>query len=305
MKAKIIEKLLWKKFCSWLDSIEDIELKNLLLKNTIITGGSIVSYLLNETPNDFDIYFKNKETTIKVAEYYVKKFKESYTYKSKYGHLVIGVIPSRDRVSIMVKSAGVISEDVDNSYQYFEMTPPDSPETSDYVEQLVTTLKDAKPGKTKEGEYRPVFLSSNAITLSNGIQLITRFFGDAETIHENFDFVHCMNYWTSWDRKLILRPDALEAIITRQLIYNGSKYPICSIIRTRKFIQRGWNCNAGQYFKMCMQVSKLNLMDTTVLQEQLLGVDVMYFAELIRILNKTNPKDITDAYIIELIDKIF
>ena len=48
-------------------------------------------------------------------------------------------------------------------------------------------------------------------------------------------------------------------LLARQLVYQGSKYPICSMIRTRKFLQRGWHINAGQYLKMAFQVSELDL----------------------------------------------
>ena len=62
----------------------------------------------------------------------------------------------------------------------------------------------------------------------------------------------------------------------------GSKYPLCSIIRTRKFIQRGYTINAGQYLKMAMQLNELDLKDVSVLQDQLIGVDSAYFDMVIR-----------------------
>lgn len=93
------------------------------------------------------------------------------------------------------------------------------------------------------------------------------------------------------------------------LIYQGSKYPICSVIRTRKFIQRGWRINAGQYLKMCMQISELNLKDIKVLEDQLTGVDAAYFEQLIRATQKhmseTGSTDIDQVYLVQLIDKIF
>lgn len=44
----------------------------------MITGGAIVSLLQKEHPKDYDVYFTNKETTKVVAEYYVRKFKETH-----------------------------------------------------------------------------------------------------------------------------------------------------------------------------------------------------------------------------------
>lgn len=92
-------------------------------------------------------------------------------------------------------------------------------------------------------------MSTNAITLSHRLQIVNRFYGKPDEIHDNYDFVHCTNYWTSWDSELVLRPAALEALLTRELRYVGSKYPVCSLIRVRKFTARGWSINAGQIFE--------------------------------------------------------
>ena len=56
---------------------------------------------------------------------------------------------------------------------------------------------------------------------------------DPAKIHENYDYIHCMNYWT-YETGLVLRGDALESILTKQLAYKGSLYPLCSIFRARK-----------------------------------------------------------------------
>ena len=52
---------------------------------------------------------------------------------------------------------------------------------------------------------------------------------EPDQLHENYDFVHCTNYWTSWNNELVLRKEALEALLARELRYVGSKYPLCSI----------------------------------------------------------------------------
>jgi hypothetical protein len=99
------------------------------------------------------------------------------------------------------------------------------------------------------------------------------------------------------------------ALLTKELVYVGSRYPLASIIRTRKFIKRGFSCNAGQYLKMCWQVSELDLNNIQVLEEQLVGVDAAYFAVLINALNEQQKKNVdfkyNYSYIVELIDRIF
>ena len=152
-------------------------------------------------------------------------------------------------------------------------------------------------------------MSSNAITLSGKIQIVIRFYGDPEEIHQHYDYVHCTNYWTSKEGELVLKQPALEALLARELIYVGSKYPIASMIRTRKFINRGWTINAGQYLKMAYQVHKLDLNDPNVLEDQLTGVDVAYFLQLIDALRshkEAHPDFVLNyGYLATIIDKMF
>jgi hypothetical protein len=150
-----------------------------------------------------------------------------------------------------------------------------------------------------------VFLSSNAITLSNKVQLVLRFYGEPEKIHENYDFVHCTSWWQSWDQTLTLRPEALESCLSKELKYVGSLYPVCSIVRLRKFISRGWRINAGQILKMCMQISALDLTDLKVLEDQLTGVDTAYFLQIIDRLKEKDPEKVNTAYLCEILDRMF
>lgn len=77
------------------------------------------------------------------------------------------------------------------------------------------------------------------------------------------------------------------------------------IIRTRKFLSRGWTINAGQYVKMAMQLNDLDLKDVKVLEDQLTGVDAAYFMQLIDALKDVEPEKMNAAYISTIIDRIF
>ena len=158
------------------------------------------------------------------------------------------------------------------------------------------------------GKHQPVYISDNAVTLTNKVQVIFRFYGEPEEIHKNYDFVHCTNYWTEAGG-LVLRPAALESLLAKQLQYVGSKYPLCSIIRIRKFVKRGWYINAGQMLKIMFQISELDLSDVDTLKEQLVGVDTAYFDLLIEALKKKAEGDgefkVTQPYVAEIVDRIF
>lgn len=317
MKAKTIHKALRAKIDDWLESIEDQRVRDLAAKDTIVTGGCIASMLLKEKVNDYDVYFRTRETTLAVAKYYVDRFKPKQANGIPVA-IHVDEKPHLDgspRVRLVVKSAGVASEGgAEAPYQYFEGRPAE--EAGDYVGEVMDdqeTIDDTYEQATERAQetetgpkYRPVFLSTNAITLSHRVQLVLRFYGEPDEIHENYDYVHCTNYWTSrGPGELILRQPALEALLARELRYVGSKYPICSIVRLRKFIKRGWTINAGQILKMCMQISQLDLTKIDVLQDQLTGVDMAYFSQVIDKLKEKNPDTIDQTYLVEIIDRMF
>lgn len=306
MKAKTINAVLCKKFDEWVASITDDAVRERAKANTIITGGCIASMLLREKVNDYDLYFRDAATAQAVAEYYVDAFKKAPPTTFADGR-VVDVVVTNDsgRVKIIVRSAGIASEEGSSEYRYFEGGAPDptAAEPDEYVEEAMSIVRAAQDD-TKP-RYRPVFLSSNAITLSHDVQLVIRFQGEPEQIHENYDFVHCTNFWDSKTRKLTLRPAALEALLTRELRYVGSKYPLCSVIRTRKFIQRQWTISAGQYLKMLMQLNALDLTDLAVLEDQLIGVDFAYFNEVVSKLKEADPAKVNSAYLVEIIDRMF
>ena len=77
------------------------------------------------------------------------------------------------------------------------------------------------------------------------------------------------------------------------------------MFRLRKFIRRGWTITAGEMFKIAYDISKLNLDDVEILEDQLTGVDAAYFHEVISILKNNKDRDINRAYLFELIARIF
>jgi hypothetical protein len=170
------------------------------------------------------------------------------------------------------------------------------------VEGLNEELKKDKEKKP----YRPVFLTDNAVSLANRVQLITRFYGEPEEIHKNFDFVHAMAWYDYKKDHLELPADTMQALLTKTLIYKGSLYPIASLFRIRKFLNRGFRISAGQMLKIVWQIHGLKLDDPNILKEQLIGVDMAYMHQLIAELQNIKAHEKVDGtYVAALIDKIF
>lgn len=311
MNAKNIKKHLNAKMRDWISHIDNPDVVEVIKQNTIITGGALVSLLTGETVHDYDVYFKTQEACLTVAKYYVKKWNEKHPEKfvevlsGKEMMNVYHLAEDNGAIRCFVKSSGLASEDeVLNNNSDIAYNFDDNIDENDGIPVEIESDEEGKKEK-----YRPRFISSNAISLSDKIQVVTRFWGDIETIHENFDYAHCTCAWSSWDNYLSLPQKALECIINKELFYQGSKYPLCSIIRSRKYIERGYHINAGQYVKMCMQLNKLDLSDVYVLEDQLTGVDTAYFDQLIsRVKEKMSIDDsetVDSSYVIELVNKLF
>lgn len=293
MGRKGIVKYLRAEIDKWLKTIDNEELRREVDNHLIVTGGAIASLLMGEKVNDIDIYFDNVDTCKKLVDHYLAKLVQPQNGR-------VGELEARagtDSVQIYIKSAGIVaSEDGDEleDYRYFEQ---EAQGAADEYLSGVSPLNNRK-------EYEIAFATSNAITLVGPIQIITRFVGPADEIHKNYDFVHATNYYTK-SSGLVLNLEALESLMCRQLRYVGSKFPICSLFRTRKFIKRGFSINAGEMFKIAYDVNKLDLNDHDTMREQLIGVDAAYFHEVLNILKGASAKEIDRTYLFEILDRVF
>lgn len=298
-KKKTIEEVISNKINHWVklllpkeenESDEKMKLRNDIIGSYIVTGGAITSLLQGYEPNDFDVYFSNTQVAEKVAKLYIEKF-SSTDKVSKIETRVIG----NEQVQIYIKSAGVVSEGTDlKSYEYFESMTPS--QMQKYFKEQIDKEKNT------EKKYKIAYMSSNAITLTDDIQIVLRFVGAPQDIHKNYDFIHCTNYYTE-ATGLVVNDAALLSILSKELKYVGSKYPVCSMFRLKKFINRGWTITAGEMLKIAYDISKLDLNNVEVLQEQLVGVDAAYFLQLIE--NLKEKKDISRTYLFETINRVF
>lgn len=281
MQRKTIKKVLKKKLEEWLVTIEDVSLRDKVRKKLFLSGGSISSLFLDTQVNDYDIYLQDMDVLVELAKYYCPgivldgRKKGQYEYSSEDNSEASVRIRTlkRDQVKLNIASSG----------------------------SRKTLKKDSEGNLLK---YQVAFLSQNAISLTDDIQIVLRFSGTPEEIHKNFDFVHATNYYTHTEG-LVTNIEALECLLSKTLRYKGSIYPLTSIIRMKKFILRGWSCNAGEMLKMMFQISELDLTNIDTLEEQLVGVDIAYFSTLIEVLRGENTTSLTALHLAEIIDKIF
>lgn len=301
MQSKTISKTIRSKMDDWLSTITDKILVKKLERDVIVTGGCITSMYLNETVNDYDVYIRTKTTLRSLVEYYTRIFSNGVSVlygESK--HLYIRDLEESSNASINEICncyASAIRNLATNQIKLFFDGAPG------FKSDIKTSIDN--DGKIYTPKYQVAYLSPNAISLTDDVQIVIRFHGDPELIHESYDFVHATNYWT-YDEGLVTNKEAIECILTKQLKYKGSYYPVTSILRFKKFVKRNWNISAGEALKIVFQCSRLDLTNVDVLEEQLIGVDVAYFSKLIEILRSLpNSKPINYGYLCTIIDRVF
>lgn len=333
---QVAKKIINSAINKWIDSITDKEVRKLARRDTIVTGGAIASLLTGEIVNDYDIYFKTKETTKAVALYYHKVFalnnpngaviqlieQEIENIKGVTEKRLVNWIQSDGSAvddSNANEEKAAIDTLINNTLN--DMNLPLQEDELEDKDVVINPLKGIKDESENDDDYKPVYISGNAITLTNKIQIITRFYGEPDEIHGNYDFQHATNYYlhngskTKWDRcgELVLKQEALECLLSKQLVYCGSLYPVATLFRIRKFIKRGWSISAGEIVKIAFQISGINLNDLNVLREQLVGVDAYYMMELIARMEADKAEletagktfEIDSTYIMHVVNDVF
>ena len=332
MKKSTIKAVIQNKVDSWLASITDKTLAESVRQHVIVTGGCIPSMFLNEKVNDYDVYIDNYDVLLQLAKYYVAQFnaekgslkrKGAAAYTPEVREITRPNIngETERRIVIYMQSSGVAGEQqAEQSYSYFESQPEtladqflardiadidSGPEIEDMLKDPVAVAEGFRDDIIKNKRaFKPIFMTDNAITLSDKLQLIIRFYGSPEEIHKNFDYLHATCWYHTKTKELVIPDGALESMLTKQLFYTGSLYPVASVFRMRKFLKRGWNISAGQILKVLSQLSKVDFTNIEMLKEQLAGVDVAYMRDLIEALSSTSER-IDATYIAKLVDSIF
>lgn len=140
----------------------------------------------------------------------------------------------------------------------------------------------------KENDLHLVFKTGNAYTYEIGhsktrMQLIQAFIGSPEEIFDKFDFSCCMGAYHFMSKEFRLHPNFLTHLAQRRLVFNTkTPYPLSSLVRVRKYIQKkGFSIDAIQLVKMALTIHSIDLSNYQVLKQQLQGVDIMLFKQLL------------------------
>jgi len=169
-----------------------------------------------------------------------------------------------------------------NDLDFYMMDPNLQPEIEDFFQRY----------------FEKSFSSSNAITYKRKgtgrkvytVQLITRFTGTPKEIFEWFDFTITHGAYNFWSSTFEFGDRFFQDLSKRRLVYSGaSKYPICAMYRTKKYVDRGYDLPGATIMHIALSIVQLKIENYKDLKDQLMGIDTSYLQKLLDAKDPTNP----------------
>jgi len=176
----------------------------------------------------------------------------------------------------------------------------------DAVVKELNTMKGAK--RTFETEHAIMF----EIGKKNPIKVQTVLIDDLilaspTFILAEFDYTICMGAFDFQVDKFIVSREFLAHLAQRRLVFNiKTKYPIVSLLRAVKFINRGYRLAGIEALKIGLTCNALQIKTYKDLREQILGIDTLFLRELTDRLSKpeTAENDYDFEYAMDLISEL-
>jgi len=304
IRPQLIKKRLCKKIQEVGKSFKDTGMSKDLLEayysEVQVFGGAISSLLMGTKVNDYDFYFKSAKTSLDIADWLCTR--RNNTVKETRSYAKPFIRPFENIKGDIEDRVFIAPSHVVEAYQAYL----DDVEGHLFVNPLQRRMLMLKGGpKEAKLEYGVAVITDNAISLKSGVQLIMRFSGAYSDIVKNFDFIHthcCYDYQTD---NLITPNASLHSMMSKTLYYSGLLYPFTSVLRMKKFIERGWSISIGQTLKIMLQSNKVDMSDTETFIDQIMGVDILYINQFIAHINKASDM-MDNPFVFEaLLDKAF
>jgi hypothetical protein len=226
-----------------------------VLCNSFIAGGVIVSVTKEEKVKDYDLFMVTQESARALFRTLVDRMP---------GGTVFELLVGPDAVNPNLKR-GTLA-----------LNPAVNEKT---LEDLIEDFNEnCKKFKIKSHKVVPSYLSKNALTLSNGVQLIFRFIGEPKEVFSTFDYEHCKVYWRPNPTGLLLgsvhyEGRSLESLAKNELIYTANtRFVLSAVSRLNKFIKRGWGIAPSSLLSLAVSSSKVKWDNKADLEEELLGI---------------------------------
>jgi hypothetical protein len=250
-----------------------------ILCSSFIAGGAITSIAKEKNPKDYDLFFTNEESISKTIRTLVR-----------YANVELDFKVEADPINPNLKR-GVLHST-----------------TSMRVEEVIDSLN---LWLKERDNNRISYVSKNAITLKNGLQIIFRFIGEPKEVFTTFDYEHCKIYWRPSPLgfslgKVHFEGKSLESITKNELIYtNNSRFVLSALSRLNKFVKRGWGITTSSLLALAVSAGKIDWSDSKILEEELLGIYGIDNKTLSLILKSCTTESVVDLdKIIEILGEV-
>lgn len=137
-----------------------------------------------------------------------------------------------------------------NDYDVYFMDKQSVDKIKEYFGKIEVEQHD---GQSKHS-FKINLITDNAINLDNKLQLITKYYGKDHEIIGKFDWAHIKSCY-SYPDTINLCDDFYRYIVEKELVYTGSDYPLSSLLRTRKFIKKGWHVSTKTMTHIALDVA--------------------------------------------------
>jgi len=216
------------------------EEKAIFLSNAFIAGGCLTSVIQDKKINDCDIFFKNPVALKIIASKLIRKTADKEIKDSDF----------------IIRPDEQVPELYSVSIPDFKLKP----------------AADTATGSTI------VYKTSNALSLKNRVQIVTRFVGPPDQVFKTFDFAHCKLSYEFVNQgnlagKMVITPEAQDAINKKELHYSErSRFVLSAFLRAFKFQSRGWKITPQCLVSLSMDMGRINWKNKEIAKRELNGV---------------------------------
>jgi len=169
--------------------------------------------------------------------------------------------------------------------------------------------------KRSQGRDKPIFANKKYFVCQTDcaesycindirIQLIKKVCGDPYDVIFRFDYTICMAAYLPKLNKIILGDNFLYHLAGKELHYNIGKYPLASLWRAKKYIEKGFKFPAVELIKLALKMNEIRMNSYKDLKEQLEGIDTLFLKDLTDALFKEGDTKFQMGKALEFMDEI-
>lgn len=106
--------------------------------------------------------------------------------------------------------------------------------------------------------------------------------GSFDKIFDMFDFTVCMAAYVFSSEKFYFHNSFFKHLAQRRIVFNNkTPFPLASLVRTKKYMAKGYTMSNVETVKLAMAINKLDLTDYKVFKSQLMGIDASILKPMI------------------------